>query len=464
VLPFTNISPDPNDAYFADGLTEEVISVLSQVRGLDVIARTSVTPYKLAPKPVAQVGAELGVDLVLEGSVRKAGNRIRITLQLVDAVTQGHLWASSYNRELTDVFEVQSDIAERTAQALQLEFAKGRARGGDHRPTPDLEAYDEYLRGLVWAFAPEGSGVDEAVRCFERATTRDPQFAEAFAAWANLYVSMAGDFLPMAEVMPRARELAARALELDPNCSEAHSTLGNIAFQFDQDWSTSEAEFRRAIALNPSNVTAYQFFGMMLMALQRLDEAREAINRAVRLDPGGNERWSLAYLEILAGHWDLAEAVARAELIADPSSMKGHIYLGLYAARAGRWDVARAQAAVPWTGRSEDQRFDHALLNALVGHPEEGRTIIAEAERGEPRSYTSLTHLAIMYAALGDAPKSLDLLERAYREGDRVLWLFYPGVWFDPLRHDPRFVALLQRYGVPRWEPHGGQPSGPSGS
>jgi len=216
VLPLANISPDPSDEYFADGLTEELISVLSHVQDLGVIARTSIAPYKSAPKPIPQVGAELGVDTVLEGSVRKAGNRIRITLQLIDVGTQRHIWASTYNREVDDVFAVQSDIAGQTAEALRLELVRPERSAGGRRPTANPAAYDLYLRGLVASSDDAGTGFEEAVRCFEQATRLDPTYAEAFAAWAELYVVVAGDSRAVQEVMPRARELAARALEIDP--------------------------------------------------------------------------------------------------------------------------------------------------------------------------------------------------------------------------------------------------------
>jgi adenylate cyclase len=449
VLPLANISPDPKDEYFADGLTEELITTLSQVRDLSVIARTSVLPYKSAPKSIAQVGVELGVDSVLEGSVRKAGNRIRITLQLVDVGTQRHIWASTYNREIDDVFAVQSDIAERTAEALRLELAKAKGPGVGRRPTADRAAYDLYLRGLVAASEPDGKGIDEAVRCFDQATKLDPTFAEAFAVWANLYVTASGDYLPMRDVMPRARALAARALELDPTSSDAHSALGNIALQFDLDWSLAESEFEKAIALNPSNVTPLRFYALLLMALARFDEAKEVFRRVIRLDPGGEHHSQLSWAELESGNFDVAIRDAEEERDKDPASVGNHVFLGLFYLAAGRRAEAAKEAASPLTGASESERFDHAMLNALVGKPDAAREIVAETERGEAKSYTSAAHLAMLYAALGDKAKALDLLEKDFLEGDRILWLFYRGVFFDSIRDDPRFISLLRQYGVP---------------
>jgi adenylate cyclase len=461
VLPLANISPDPRDEYFADGLTEELITVLSQVQGLSVIARTSVAPYKLAPKSVAQVGVELGVDTILEGSVRKAGNRIRITLQLIDVGSQRHIWSSSYNRELDDVFAIQADIAERTAQGLQLELAKGNANRGKTRPTADLAAYDLYLRGLVASTEEGGMGVEEAARCFEGATKLDPTFAEAFAAWANLYVAASGGTLPMQQVMPKARELAARALELDPNSSDAHSALGNIAFQFDLDWARAEQEFGKATTLNPSNVSAHRFFGLMLVALNRFDEAKDEYRRVTALDPGTSARATLTWAEALSGNFAVAIADAERERDANPSSAASHVYLGLYYVAAGRHEDALREAEFPMTDATELERFDHALLDALVGKTDDPRALIADIEHGKAKLYVSGTDLATLYGALGEKERALDLLERDFREGDRTLWLYYHGTWFDSIRNDPRFLSLLRQYGLPVEPPAG--PANPTG-
>jgi adenylate cyclase len=449
VLPLASFSPDPNDEYFADGLTEELISVLSRVQNLSVIARTSVFPYKSVPKSVAQVGAELGVDTVLEGSVRKAGNRIRITLQMVDVETQRHIWASSYNREIDDVFAVQTDIAERTAEALSLEFTKAERPAAKKRTSVNPAAYDSYLRGLVAASVRGRAEFEEAVRCFDQATKLDPAFAEAFAAWANLYVVVASDLLPVREVMPRARELARRALELDPESSEAHASLGNIALQFDLDWPLAEAEFRKAISLNPSNLTAHSFLGLLLMSLQRYEEAKEVYRRAIQLDPGGRHQRSLSWAELESGNFDAAISYLEEERNRYPSSVHAHVFLGLFCWAAGRQSDALREADTPLTDATYEERFDHALLNGLVGRAEPARKLAAAAERGEAEAYTSAGDLAMLYASIGEKSKALDYLEKDYREGDRVLWLYYRGSFFDSVRDEPRFLSLLRQYGLP---------------
>ena len=462
VLPLASISRDPQDEYFADGLTEELISELSRVRGLSVIARTSVTPYKTAPKSIAQVGHELGVGTVVEGSVRKSGNQVRISLTLVDAETQRHLWTHRYDREVDDVFAVQEDIAKRTAKALRLEF--DRTDLAEHRPSsvpnPRFgtvttgEAYDRYLRGLVAASSPEEGRHEEAVRHFEIATQLDPTLAEAFAAWANLYVTIAGDYVPMRDVMPRARALAKQALELSPDLSEAHSALANIALQFDHDWELAETEFSNAIALNTSNVIAYRFYGALLRILGRYEESKQVYRRAIVLDPGGHDQGSLAEAEILTGNVDAG--IRMVEEAGDPhhrETISHRVHLGLLYLEAGRRADALRMADTPVEGASDTEQFDHALLNAMLGRPDAARRVAQAAERGEAKSYTSAAHLAMLYSALGERERALDLLEQDYREGDAILWLYHRATFFDPIREDPRFVALLRNYRLPEGAP-----------
>ncbi len=461
VLPFASISPEPQDGYFADGLTDELISELSQVRGLSVIARTSVAPYKTSPKSIAEVARELGVDTVVEGSVRKAGSQVRISLTLVDAATQRPLWAHRYDREVDDVFAVQEDIAKRTSKALRLEIdrAAGEERRAPAVPNPRFgtvttgEAYDHYLRGLVATthHGEEGRGHEEAVREFELATRLDPTLADAFAAWANLYVVIAGDTVPFREVIPRARELAQRALDIAPDLSEAHSTLGNIALQFDHDWELAETEFTNAIALNSSNVGAYRFYGVLLGTLGRYDEAKQVYRRAIVLDPGGHDRMALALTEVLSGNVDAGVRMSEeATPHPDPDSAGHRAYRGMIYLLAGRRDDARRMADAPLPDAASDSdRFDHALLNALVGRPEAARRLAVEAEQGKAASYTSAADLAMLYSALGAPDRALDLLEQDHREGDAILWLRYAHPSFDAIRDDPRFTALLRAYRLP---------------
>lgn len=414
-------------------------------------------PYKTAPKSIAQVGEELGVDVVLEGSVRKSGNKVRVSLQLVDAVTQSHLSAGSVNREIDDIFEVQSYVAGRAARALRL------TRNPTQRSSPRTpavpnpkwgvvttgEAYDAYLRGLVASSSVSKSSIEDAFRWFERATTLDPSLADAWAAWANLYVIAAGDYFPFRDVMPRARELAARALELDPDSSDAHATLGNIALQFDNDWTLAESEFKLATSLNPSNATAYRFYSALLMALERPEEAKQVVRLLVRLDPSGHHRHSLAWAELATGNLDAALTYLEEDGGHDDHPGRHGIARGLFYLEADRRADAIREADKLPAPEDDDERFDQALLQAMLGRPAPARAVLVEVAAGRLKTYVSPAHLAILHAALGEKTKALDLLEKDFREGDHVLWLNYRGVYFDSIRSEPRFLAILREMGLP---------------
>ena len=360
------------------------------------------------------------------------------------------------------MFAVQDDIAKCTSKALRLEFDK-TDRSEERTPSvpnPRFgtvttgEAYDHYLRGIVAASSHHKNGHEEAVQHFELATRLDPTLAEAFAAWANMYVTIAGDEVAMREVIPRARALAKQALEISPDLSEAHSALGNIALQFDHDWELAETEFANAIALNTSNVAAYRFYGMLLRILGRFDEAKQVLRRAILLDPSGSDQIGLAAVEIQTGNLDVGIRMAEeAGGHHDRNSLAHRLHLGLTYMQAGRRADALRMADTPSDGADDSERFDFALLNALVGRPDAARRLANEVERGEVKSYTSTAHLAMLYSALGERERALDLLEQDFREGDAILWLYHPGVFFDPIRDDPRFVALLHEYRLPPGAP-----------
>ncbi len=450
VLPLANISPDPRDEYFADGLTEEIIAVLSQIRELRVIARTSVAQYKAATKSVAQIGKELGVTSVLEGSVRKADHRIRITLQLIDVATQEHIWADSYNRDLDDVFSIQSEIAEKTASALRLQLV-GRAKAAVQRaPTSNIEAYDLYLRGVFASRQTTEEGFRSAVRYFEEATRKDPLFSAAFSHWANLYVMSLGEVISMREAAPRAKRLVAEALELDPTASDAHATLGNIALQCDQDWPLAEAEFRKATALNPSDANAYHWYGVLLFVLQRYGEAAEALRRARELDPYWKS--SLGWLVLVHMQTgDLSKALALAEeaVAEPPSSRLDRVRLAIVLVRLGRTADALREVERLEFGPSEQGGVYRAAVLAQLGRPEAARLLIDESRAGVGRGYISLSRMAALHAVLGEPEAALAALERDFHEGDRTFWFEYQFSAFDLLRDDPRFVELLRRYHLP---------------
>jgi len=455
VLPLANISPDPKDEYFADGLTEELISVLSQIRGLRVIARTSVSQYRGTSKPIGQIGSELGVSSVLEGSVRKAGDQLRITVQLIDVGTQEHRWAQTYDRKLDNVFAIQAEVAAQTASALKVELLRREREAIRERPTASLAAYEAYLRGIQ-AYHQRGNDVQlaEARRYFELAIREDPEFVAAHAYLANQLIGELGMARPGQEVAPRARELVARALELDPESSEAHTAAGNLALQVDQDWPRAEAEFQRAISLNPSSSTARFWYGFLLMALQRFDEAMAQLEAGIELDPlWVNARLNLAGLFTIRGEYDRAIALSRKVLEDFGPTPFAQTQIAFTYALAGRDAEAIREVEGFEASPLFYLRAIRAGLLAWLGKPKEARALIAAWEKHSERGYLSLNMIAELYGYLGENDRALALLEKDAAEGDRTFWNHYQSPGFDGVRDDPRFQALLREMHLPTTVP-----------
>ena len=452
VLPLANISPDPKDEYFADGLTEELISTLSQIRGLRVIARTSVNQYKSTSKTVSHIGAELGVGSVLEGSVRRAGNRLRITLQLIAADTQAHLWAKTFDRDLDDVFAIQTEVAEQTALALRLELVGPERESIERKPTSNLVAYDLYLKGIHATRRTNATeGTTEAIKFFEAAIQEDPNFSDAYSQLANAYISLATSVIPAREAYPRAQELIDKASALDPNSSDLHVALGNLAFQRDHDWAVAEREFKTAIALNPSNVDAHSWYGTLNQVVGRFDQAIDQLRVALRLDPLSavwTNYW-IAWFHCLRKDYPSAIALAEETRDRNPESALSHIRLGTCYALAGRLEDARKEAELSAGPIAEELEDDRAILWCMVGVPEEARRLVGKVEGAAQRRYLPLDWIAKLHAALGENEKALDLLERESESEDAGFWFSHNDPVWDRIRDHPRFRSLLNRLNLP---------------
>ena len=453
ILPFANISPDPKDEYFADGMTEELISVLSQIRGLRVISRTSVNHYRGTSKQIAQIGLELGVDSVLEGSVRKAGDQLRIAVQLIDVRTDEHRWSQTYDRRLENVFAIQTEVAERTAAALKVELLKSEQDSIQEWPTSNLRAYESYLQGIqAWRrFSHRESGPgSEAEKHFEEAIREDPGFSAAYSYLANYLLGVMGITRPGRVVFPRARQLVAKALELNPNSSDAHTASGNLAFQADLDWPRAEAEFRRAIELSPSSSTARFWYGYLLINLQRFEEAKAQLHSTIELDP----LWLLPKQNLVWAYYssgELESAIALDERLWESSggSIDVRAQLASIYAIAGRGEDA-IKLITPLEGASDlASRGTRSVILARLGRPDELRILMEDWDRGRIPEYLSLSGAAVGYALLGEKEKALALLERDFREGDKLLWNGYQDLAFDAIRDDPRFIALLRNMNLP---------------
>ena len=460
VLPLANISPDPRDDYFADGLTEELITVVSKIRGLRVIARTSVNQYKGTAKPIAQIGEELGVDSVLEGSVRKAGDQLRISVQLIDVRTEEHRWAENYDRKLENVFAIQAEVAERTAAALKLEMLGADRSAVRGRPTSSLAAYDLYLRGIQASrrFSPGQGRYPQARRdatwYFQEALREDPEFSAAHSSLANHLLAIGGVTREGQEAFARAREHVTRALEIDPRSSDAHTARGNLAMQSEYDWTRAESEYRLALDLNPSNSTAHFWYRSLLTVLQRFTEAKDQLDAGLELDP----LWFLAKrqgitLLVLSGDWDASVRLAEGLVDSargDPSNEReSRSLLAWVYAYVGRpLDAERVDRGIHHLA-DPDSRLAHAVFLAWLGKRRGLQPALTAWERKAKSEYISPLHVVQAYAQLGQSEVALSRLEQDLRRGESYLWAHYQLPYFDPIRRDPRFVAALEHFRLP---------------
>ena len=452
ILPFRNMSPDPNDEYFAEGMTEEVISTVSGIRGLSVISRTSVMGYKGTSKKVKEIGRDLEVGSILEGSFRKAGARIRVTTQLIKVASDDHLWAQSYDREFDDVFAVQSDIAQKVAESMKLSLLETDKARVMRVPTRNMLAYESYLQGVYQFNKGSVSSVKESIGYLENAIRQDPTFSQAYAVLGNYLVALAGEVMPLREAFEKAEPLIAKALELDDSSSEAHLASGNLALQYRFDWRLAEAEFDKAIELNPNNAAAYAWRSVLHCLIGDLDKALEEASRARELDPLSTIVLHSATRCMIAKRL-YAEAIAMWQRMAqlEPNVAHIHVHLAELFCLAG--DAGKAEKEAAAARRLQTDSEDRILLvpvYSLLGKKEEARALMQDLQTGSQSGYTSPTRLAAAFLAIGDRDKALGVLEDSFRE-DRTNFLFgYQDPSFDSIRENPRFASLVTRLNLPR--------------
>ena len=449
VLPLRNISADDKEEYFADGLTEELISSVSRTQGLKVIARTSVMKYKGTSKPISDIGRELGVGNVLEGSVRKAGGRVRITVQLVDASTQESRWSQQYDREVSDLFSIQSDIAQRVAAELKLQVLGA----GGQRPAASFEAYTDYLRGRQsWSRRTE-EGLRQAIVFFEKALAVDDGYAKAYSGLADSYSTLALlEFAPPNEVFPRAKEAVGKALSLDPQLAEAHTSLGLIRFQYDWDWQGAEEEFREAISINPSYAPAHHYFADFLKAMGRFDEALSEVARAKELDPLNLAiNTGEGHVLYLSRQYDRAIGQYRRAVELDPTFTLTHIWFGRPYLEKGMFSeaIGELETAVRLSG-------DGTLALAMLGHGlasagrrDQALEVLDRLLERSKAKYVPSYWIAVIYNGLRDRDLTLAWLQKAFEE--RSSWLVWCDVEprFDWLRKDTKFSGMMNSMKFP---------------
>ncbi len=446
VLPFLNLSADPDNEYFADGITEDVIAHLSKIRALNVISRTSVMRFKKRLQSLKEIGAQLDATTLLEGSVRRVGDRVRIVAQLIDAETEQNLWAETYDRQLTDIFVIQTDVALHIAAALKAELSVDERTRIRKEPTRDLQAYQLYLQGRHWLVTYTGEGMQRAITYFERAIARDPAYALAYTGVAMAYAEMGetGDLAP--DVGQRhAREAGGKALALDPKLGEAHCTVAYLkllAF----DWTGAEREFKLALELSPGSADAYDLYGRMCSGLERYEEAAALLQRAQELDPLAH-RLDFATARLRAGRYDEAALGAARALEFAPDDPRAHATLGWAYLKKGMAEegLAQLERAVALLPDNTNWLAQLGQAYALVGRADKAREILRQLDDRARRTYVSPYHLAFVYTGLGEQERALDLLDRAFDEGAAAMYGIKGSFLLAPLRSHPRFRALLKK-------------------
>ncbi|HUK79550.1 MAG TPA: adenylate/guanylate cyclase domain-containing protein [Nitrososphaerales archaeon] len=451
VLPLKNMSPDPNDEYFAEGMTEELITALSSVTELTVIARTSVMQYKNAPKRIVDVGRELSVGTVIEGSVRKAGNKVRITVQVIDAKNEGHLWAQNYDKQLDDVFTVQSEVAERVAEALKVKLIESEKKKLERGTTADPEAHNLYLKGMFYWNKRTADSLRKAADYFEQATKRDPTFALGHAGQAQAYFIIAANGHGDPELYyQKTKEAALRALSIDEGLAEAHAALAAVAEGYDRDLSKAEAELKRAIELNPSYPSAHQWYAQLLGMENRFDESWKEINRARELSP-----FSLIINTNLADAMfyfkEFDKGIQQCKKVIEIDPTFEVVYLTLINNYTALGRFKEAEAALDEYSKlasATDAKLARAAILACEGKAGEARMLLEELEALVSDGSVSAYQLACCRFRLGDNDRGFELMELAYSRYDRYVLIMGIEPEFDRVRTDPRYLSMLQKIGL----------------
>ncbi len=451
VLPFDSLSEDKDNAFFAEGVQDEILTRLAKVADLKVIARTSTQKFKSAPENLPDIAKQLGVMNLLEGSVQKANGQVRVNVQLINALTNAHLWAEIYDRKLNDIFAVESDIAKTIADTLQAKLTGSEKSAIAKKPTENPEAYELYLKGRYFWNRRTGENLKQALTYLQQAVEKDPSYGLAYAGIADCYSTLivyTND--PPRKYIAPAFTAARRAVELDDQLAEAHTALAST-LATDLQFPAAQAEFKRAIALNPNYATARQWRGECLQALGEFDEALAELQRARELDPLSliiNS--SLASVLDTAGRYDEARQQVERVLALDPNFGVAHLFRGQILEDQGKLNEAiaeyeKSQNTIP---RAEYQSLI-ACIYARTGRIEEARKILADLTNASQHEYVSSYALAQIHVALGEKEEALSLLEKAYDErgmqtgGNDTSPVIDKRL--DPLRNEPRFQKLLAK-------------------
>ncbi len=448
VLPFDNLSRDPDNAYFCEGVQDEILTRLAKVADLKVISRTSTQHFKSTPDNLPQIAKQLGVAHILEGSVQKSNDQVRVNVQLINALTDAHLWADTYDRKLTDIFAVESEIAKTIAETLQARLTGSEKSSIAKTPTVNPEAYELYLKGRFFWNKRTGDDLRKSIEYLKQAIAKDPGYALAYAALADSYglLRFYGGASPAESVVP-AEAAAKKALELDDSLAEAHASLGLIATE-ELEVNRGVNELERAIQLNPNYATAHHWLGLALATLRQSDRSVGELKRALELDPLSmiiNADLSIIYL--YARRYDAAEAQARKTLEIDSRSFVAHYYLG-----EALQLTSRLKEAIPEFQKAVELNNDPYSIAMLAqayarnGQTDEARKLLAQLNEMAKSAEVPEYALAIAYTSLGEKERAVEALEHGFAGGNKSYLFLLPGDPFlDDLRDDPRFEALVQK-------------------
>ena len=460
VLPFANISPSPSDEYFSDGMTEELIATLSRIKNLGVIARTSIIRYKGLTKPVLEIGRELNVGTVLEGSVRVSGKRLRITAQLIDTGTEEHLWSETYDRNLEDALTIQSEIAKRIAKALKIRVLHSETIHLERKATGIPEAYSLYLKGRHSLNKRTENELKNAVQHFKNSIKQDPKFALAYTGLADAYSILASyslEYVPPKEGFPKAKIAAEEALSIDEHLAEAHASLGLVKFYYEWDWNGAEAEFKKALELNPGYAQAHQYYADFVKSFGRFDEALEEMKKALTLDPlSYSINTGIGHVLYLSRKYDLAIDQYRKVVESDPAFVPARLWFGRPYMQKGMFKEAiqQSEEAVKLANESTVSLATLGQAYASAGNKGDAGKILDRLLEQSKKQYVPSYWIALVQMSIGNKDEAFAWLEKAYNE--RSSWLVWANVEprFDALRSDPRFTSLLVRIGFEPSKPY----------
>jgi eukaryotic-like serine/threonine-protein kinase len=454
VLPFVNLSPDPESEYFSDGMTEELISALTKVKGLRVTARSSAFAFKGKDVDVREIGQKLNVGAVLEGSVRRAGDRLRITAQLIDSADGYYVWSETFDRGMADVFAVQDELSRAITANLRVRLTPGQEPLNEP-PTDNIDAYTSYLKGLHHLNRRTVEGYRQSIEFFQAAVAKDPAYALPYAGIAHAYAVLGFDWyggMAPREARPLAVTAVTRSLELDHNLVEGHTALAMIRMLYEWDWSGTEASFRRAIEINPGHSAAHHWFSLFLSTRGRHEESLKEIKRAHELDPLSiiiNQ--NVARAHHMAGRYQEAIEQFQRTLALEPRFFTTHVMLAQSLAVVGRHHEAMASLrnAESLAGRNALILSELAIVFAETGQQEEARQVLGELTELSRREHVPVYQLALAHYAVGDEAIALDLMEKSYEERSTIIPWMGSGIEWRLVRTHPRIIRLLNQLNVP---------------